>query len=412
MRSLFVPLVTTLALLSEFSWGFTGTSTALRRSPIQLGNVGQPSISFSNPFNDSRKSPQLAPPTALNTASSADASNTSEKVDINFKWALDPETPSFPVVLWKFTRPHTIIGSALAIPALHILAAPTLAAAFTGKALSAMAYAMVPALLMNLYITGLNQITDVEIDKINKPNLPIAAGHLTMRRATITVVVALVASLMLGVAHPTFGTEGLNAALWLSGILGTVYSLPPFRLKRFPLMAAFCIVAVRGAVINASFFAHSYAAAYGGAAGASGSVIWNCLKNNNACFLSSAFFGVFGLVIALMKDVPDVKGDAQANVRTLSVRLGQKTIYTAMRRLLSASFFAVGAAFLRSALVAPSKALMAGRIVTSIAAVAAAWSTRKEAQGVDPENSLEVYNYYMHLWKLFYLSYLVLPFAR
>src|SRR5210317_194644 len=27
----------------------------------------------------------------------------------------------FPVVLWRFTRPHTIIGSALAIPALHVL---------------------------------------------------------------------------------------------------------------------------------------------------------------------------------------------------------------------------------------------------------------------------------------------------
>ena len=26
----------------------------------------------------------------------------------------------------------------------------------------------IPALLMNIYITGLNQVTDVEIDKINK----------------------------------------------------------------------------------------------------------------------------------------------------------------------------------------------------------------------------------------------------
>ena len=30
----------------------------------------------------------------------------------------------------------------------------------------------------------------------------------------------------------------------------------------------------------------------------------------------------------------------------------------------------------------------------------------------DPENPKQVYQYYMHLWKLFYLSYLVLPFAR
>jgi homogentisate phytyltransferase/homogentisate geranylgeranyltransferase len=98
-----------------------------------------------------------------------------------------------------------------------------------------MAYAMIPALLMNLYITGLNQITDVEIDKINKPNLPIAAGILSMKTATITVIVSLFLSLFLGVANPKFATEGLNAALWLSSIMGTLYSLPPFRLKRFPV---------------------------------------------------------------------------------------------------------------------------------------------------------------------------------
>jgi len=270
---------------------------------------------------------------------------------------------------------------------------------------------MVPALLMNLYITGLNQITDVEIDKINKPNLPIAAGILSMKNAIITVVVSLIMSLAMGVAHPIFGTEGLNAALWLSGILGTVYSLPPLRLKRFPFLAAFCIVSVRGFVINASFFAHSVAAAYGGGL-ASGSTILNCLRNDRACFLSSLFFGVFGLVIALMKDVPDVAGDLKANVRTFSVRIGQKRVYNAMRRLLSASFWGVGAAFLRSAFLASNTALTVGRVATSVAAMLAGWSVRREAQGVDPEDSQQVYDYYMHLWKLFYLSYLVLPFAR
>ena len=320
--------------------------------------------------------------------------------------------PSFPVVLWKFTRPHTIIGSAFAIPSLHILAAPTLGAAFSSKALMVMFYAMAPALLMNLYITGLNQITDVEIDKVNKPNLPIPAGMLSVRNASITVLVSLIASLWMGYAHPVYGTEGLNVALWGSGILGTLYSLSPFRLKRFPVLAAFCIVAVRGAIINASFFAHSAAAAYGGIAANAGSSILYCLKNNRACFLSSMFFAVFGLVIALMKDVPDVAGDRRANVRTFSVRIGQKRVFHGMRWLLSGLFFAVGASFLRSALVAPTWALIAGRVITGCSSVWAGFSVRKEAQDVDPENSQQVYDFYMHLWKLFYLSYFALPFAR
>mmetsp|Transcript_9795 Transcript_9795/g.12933 ORF Transcript_9795/g.12933 Transcript_9795/m.12933 type:complete len:412 (+) Transcript_9795:106-1341(+) len=406
----FFPLILLLGAVVTPSLGLIVPSP-LRSSPVWCAQgVRRESCSYGSNIAYSRNPAW----TGLHTASSADSNfASSENVNdmkISASSTEQKQKPPFPVVLWKFTRPHTIIGSALAIPALHILAAPTIGAAFTGKALSAMAYAMIPALLMNLYITGLNQITDVEIDKINKPNLPIAAGILSMKTATITVIVSLFLSLYLGVANPKFATEGLNAALWLSGIMGTLYSLPPFRLKRFPVMAAVCIVAVRGAVINASFFAHSFAAAYGGVA--SGSIILTCLRNNSACYLSSMFFGVFGLVIALMKDVPDVAGDEQANVRTFSVRVGQKAVYTAMRRLLSGSFLAVGAAFLRSAFMAPTKYLVAGRIVTSVAAILAGWSTRREAQGVDPEDSQQVYNYYMHLWKLFYLSYLVLPFAR
>ena len=145
----------------------------------------------------------------------------------------------FPLVLWRFTRPHTIIGSALAIPALHVLAAPSYASAFTARSLISMVFAMIPALLMNLYITGLNQITDVEIDKINKPNLPIAAGDLSLKGGIVTVMISLILSLLMGVSHPVFGSNGLNVALWFSGILGTLYSLEPFRLKRFPFLALF-----------------------------------------------------------------------------------------------------------------------------------------------------------------------------
>jgi homogentisate phytyltransferase/homogentisate geranylgeranyltransferase len=315
--------------------------------------------------------------------------------------------PSFPVILWRFTRPHTIIGSALAIPALHMLAAPSLSLAFSVPNVVSMLYAMVPALLMNLYITGLNQITDVEIDKINKPDLPIAAGLLTPRDAKITVVIALIASLVLGMANPLLGTQGLNVALWGSAILGTLYSMEPFRLKRFPFLAAFCIVVVRGSIINAGFFAHAKAAAFGQPA----ATVLGCLMNDPKCLLSSLFFAVFGVVIALMKDVPDVLGDRTLNIRTLSVRIGQTRVFTAMRYLLTGTFWACGAAFLQRAVTAQSARVAAARTVVGLASVLFGWSVRKESASVDPMNSEQVYKYYMHLWKLFYLSYLVLPFA-
>lgn len=315
---------------------------------------------------------------------------------------------SFPLVIWRFTRPHTLIGSALAIPAIHAMAAPSYSAALSIPSLASILYTTTSALLMNLYITGLNQITDVDIDKINKPDLPIPTGDLSIKQATYVVLVALVLSLWMGATHPKFSTSGLNVALWGSGILGTLYSLPPFRLKRFPLLAAFCIVAVRGSIINAGFFAHAKCAVFGEPVG---SVVYH-LVNNPVCTLSSIFFGVFGIVIALMKDVPDVAGDEQAKVRTFSVRVGQKRIFGAMKRLLSSLFLLFGAGFIQGGLKTTVKTTAVIRMAIGTFALMAGISVEKKANNVDPENSKDVYEYYMYLWKLFYGSYLALPFAR
>jgi homogentisate phytyltransferase / homogentisate geranylgeranyltransferase len=315
----------------------------------------------------------------------------------------------FPIVLWRFTRPHTLIGSALAVPALHLLAAPTWSSVWTIRNLISMLYAMIPALLMNLYITGLNQITDVEIDKINKPNLPIAAGILSQRDAIYTCVIALIASLYMGTfAHPIYSTRGLQVALWGSGILGTLYSLKPFRLKRYPFLAAFCIVAVRGTIINASFYAHAMAAVFGQPS----ATVLSCLRTNARCCFSSIFFGIFGVVIALMKDVPDVLGDKVSNVRTFSVRVGPERIFHISRVILTGLFAVCGAGFAQLATVAGNPRLAACRLVTSLCSIVAAVSVNLPSNKVDPKNPAQVYEYYMHLWKIFYLSYLILPLAR
>jgi len=58
------------------------------------------------------------------------------------------------------------------------------------------------------------------------------------------------------------------------------------------MLAAFCIVAVRGAVINAGFFAHARSAAFGVE-----SSVMGCLMNDPRCALSSLFFAFFGIVI-------------------------------------------------------------------------------------------------------------------
>ena len=49
------------------------------------------------------------------------------------------------------------------------------------QAFASLLQALIPALLMNICIVGLNQIFDVPIDRINKPYLPLASGEFTMR---------------------------------------------------------------------------------------------------------------------------------------------------------------------------------------------------------------------------------------
>lgn len=324
--------------------------------------------------------------------------------------ALKSASPSFLLVLWRFTRPHTIIGSAIAIPSIFLLAAPTYQSFFTMRSFVSLLYAVVPALFMNLYITGLNQMTDVEIDKINKPYLPMANGDLKQSTACIVVLVALAISMAMSVIHPVFSTNGLQVALWGSFLLGTMYSLPPIRMKQHPLLAAFCIVAVRGTIINAGFYSYAVSTAFGSVSRASG--VLSCLMNDWKCALSSLFFGIFGIVIALMKDVPDSDGDRKFNIRSFTVRLGEKRVFGTMKNLLAVQFAICGGWMMKWAVMAPAASVAVRRGLVGLCCWAAGWSVTNKAKGVNAVDSGEVYNYYMHLWKLFYLSYLALPFVK
>ena len=81
------------------------------------------------------------------------------------------------------------------------------------------------ALACNLFITGINQIYDVDIDKINKPNLPIVTGELSAANAKKIVLLSLISSLSVAFYLSTY-YGGLIA---LIAILGWAYSAPPIR---------------------------------------------------------------------------------------------------------------------------------------------------------------------------------------
>lgn len=320
------------------------------------------------------------------------------------------------LTLWDFSRPHTLLGTLISVPAVHLFAAaPLLASLGPNRVLPALVAsvlsALPAALLVNVYITGLNQIYDVDIDKINKPFLPIAAGRLSGNQAWAVCLACLALATAWALWNPfcpaSAHSWALHVTLAGSAILGTAYSAPPIRMKRSPFLAAFCIIVVRGLLVNLGFYYFAlealrpFAAAVPGADWRGG--------------LAATFFAVFGLVIALMKDVPDVLGDELNKVRSLSVRIGPKNVLNAATFVLlsllggTAALFTVGS--VNAALVGAIQ-LATQRGLLAIAGFLAWRFAVSGRRGVDAHNPQMVYDFYMDVWRVFYLSYLCLPLAR
>ena len=161
------------------------------------------------------------------------------------------------------------------------------------------------------------------------------------------------------------------------------------------------------------FYSHALSAAFSATKEAAAGVgVVNCLLNDWKCALSSLFFGVFGIVIALMKDVPDAHGDRIFDIKSFTVRIGQKRVFRTMKNLLVLLFGVSGCALMQWAALAPTVGATTRRGLVGLGCLLAGYFTDKKAKDVNAEDSGEVYDYYMQLWKLFYLSYLALPLVK
>jgi len=200
--------------------------------------------------------------------------------------------------LYKFTRPHTIRGTILASIAGTIRALVdtpgSIANANWAVMLPRALIGMIALLMGNAFIVGINQIYDESIDKMNKPFLPVASGEMSKRFAWVAVVSSAVAGPLL--VRQFF--PALLFKLYSFGLfLGLIYSVPPIRTKKNPILAGLTIACVRGFLLN---FGVYYAVK--DAVGASFS--WS----PKVAFIAR-FMTLFASVIAITKDLPDIEGD-------------------------------------------------------------------------------------------------------
>ena len=208
-------------------------------------------------------------------------------------------------VYLDFMRPFTLLP-----PALGMLSGSVVALGACGEAHRAIPLTIVVILkivtggllaaLLNAASNGINQIYDLEIDKINKPTRPLPAGTMSLPAAWWTTVACYLTALLLA------GLISVHCA-WLVGItaLFTVaYSAPPLRTKRHWLLAAFTIAIPRGIFLKVAG--------------------WSVLRDMftwEPWFLGG-IFGLFLLGATTTKDYADILGDRRCGCSTLPIRFG------------------------------------------------------------------------------------------
>ncbi len=281
--------------------------------------------------------------------------------------------------IW-FSRPHTVIGTTFSVLALYLL---TFSYSETGAwHFDLLAMSWLACFGANIFIVGLNQLTDIEIDKINKPYLPLASGAYTPKIVRWILGLSVATALLTAVLTGPF----LLLTVILSLLLGTAYSLPPVRLKRFTFWAAFCIIAVRGLIVNLLLFLHFH------------SYMNGRYDIPLLVYLLTGVIFIYSIVIAWFKDIPDMIGDAAHKIKTLSIRLGPKRVFLMGNGLISAAYLIIIFIALTAA-PQPGFRILAGAHLIFLLLL---WVVNSRVQ---LQQISSVRQYYQFIWVLFFLEY-------
>ncbi len=298
-------------------------------------------------------------------------------------------------ILWKFSRPHTIIGTIVSVTSLFIISNQIQGLNYFNH-WEILIITLLSCLGCNLYITGLNQIYDVELDKINKPNLPIASGELSSADAKKIAIVSLSIALFFSFIQ-NFYFGGLITSI---AIIGSLYSIPPVRLKKYHFWAATAISIVRGPLVNLGIYIHFYYTSHG-----------LPITFNSEIILLTFIITAFSIGIAWFKDIPDHEGDKLFNIKTLSVKLSKK-------KTLHLGLIMVSAAYLISIIYAfypelvglnlspdprniPSKKIAFGIFQSICLSIICITGIK-----LNTDDQTSVKRFYMLYWVMFFLEYL------
>jgi homogentisate phytyltransferase/homogentisate geranylgeranyltransferase len=292
------------------------------------------------------------------------------------------------ITFFRFGRAHTLIGTTLSLLALYLMAARHLGTNDWWM----FGISLFSCLAANVYITGLNQVTDVEIDRINKPYLPLASGAYSMRTGKAIVGTCLV----LAVVSSFLYRPWLTATVLSSLLIGTAYSAEPVRLKKYHFWAAFCIIVVRGLIVNLLLYLHFRTSLWPGSTASEFKPLGDAAQVQGTVWLLTGVIFVFGIIIAWFKDLPDTEGDAEFGIRTLTLVRDREWVYSRGGLLLTVTLF-----------LAAAYAFWVGWVFLGVGLAALLAGYRFVASQLDLDDQASISRFYQGTWVVFFGVYVV-----
>ncbi|CAI9106234.1 OLC1v1005344C2 [Oldenlandia corymbosa var. corymbosa] len=295
------------------------------------------------------------------------------------------------VAFCEFARLYSFVGRGLSIVSSSFLGIEKLSD-ISLLFLSGVLKAIVATFFVQLYINSINQLEDIEIDKINKPYLPLASGEYSIE--TVRIITASSALMSFWLAWMV-GSWPLFSAILVIFVFGTIYSinLPFLRWKRSAFLAALCVFAM-GVPTELAFYLHTQTFVFGRPAYFPKRVIFTL-----------AFMSIFTVVAAIFKDIPDVDGDKIHGVRSFAVQFGKEKVF-------SICFVLFQIIYVVAILVGLTSSQKWSKFITVASHICLALIHWSRAKSVDLGNKTSVTSFYMFIWKLLYAESFLVPLIR
>jgi|GEM_PF-4810923 len=211
--------------------------------------------------------------------------------------------------LYRFSRPESTLGSVVMCAAIAVALLPALPC-------DSVVFAKVTACVLSLALWtiachGVNQIYDLPVDRINKPDFPLPSGVMTVRQAwVVSAGTGVVGSVLAWWVMPLWlASSFVTAMLWVS----IVYSVPRFgsrTVRQSPLLPKLLVICFRAIVYPATTFL----------------TVSTLAPAQSFGLIYLAFILTFAILFCVgmntFEDIPDMRGDQEGGYRSFALALG------------------------------------------------------------------------------------------